>query len=47
VEVLSVKEAGRLAVVRQVLDRQLKRALAAHKLGISVRQAKRLCKLRF
>ena len=42
---MSVKEAGRLTVVRQVLDGQLKQALAAQKLGISVRQVKRLCKL--
>lgn len=42
---MSVKEAVRLAVVRQVLDGQLKQAPAAQKLGISVRQVKRLCKL--
>lgn len=42
---MSVKEADRLAVVRQVLDGQLKQAPAAQKLGISVRQVKRLCKL--
>jgi transposase len=45
VELISVKEAGRLAVVRQVLDGQLKQAPAAQKLGISVRQVKRLCRL--
>jgi len=42
---MSVKEAGRLAVVRQVLEGQLEQAPAAQKLGISVRQVKRLCKL--
>jgi len=41
---MSVKEAGRLAVVRQVLDGQLKQALAAQKLGLTVRQVKRLCR---
>jgi transposase len=44
VELMSVKEAGRLAVVRQVLDGQLKQAQAAQKLGLSVRQVKRLCR---
>lgn len=42
---MSVKEAGRLAVVRQVLDGHMRQAPAAQKLGISVRQVKRLCKL--
>lgn len=41
---MSVKEAGRLAVVRQVLDGQLRQAQAAQKLGLSVRHVKRLCK---
>lgn len=41
---MSVKEAGRLAVVHQVLDGQLKQAAAAQKLDISVRQVKRLCR---
>lgn len=41
---MSVKEADRLAVVRQVLDGQLKQAQAARKLGLSVRQIKRLCR---
>jgi transposase len=44
VELMSVKESGRLAVVRQVLDGQLKQAQAAQKLGVSVRQIKRLCR---
>lgn len=38
---MSVKEAGRLAVVRRVLDGQLRQAQAARKLGLSVRQVKR------
>lgn len=41
---MSVKEAGRLTVVRQVLDGQLRQAQAAQKLGLSVRQIKRLCR---
>lgn len=41
---MSVKEAGRLAVVRQVLQGQLNQAQAALKLGLSVRQIKRLCR---
>ncbi len=41
---MSAKEAGRLVVVRQVLDGQLKQAQAAQKLGVSVRQIKRLCR---
>lgn len=41
---MNVKEAVRLAVVRQVLEGQLKQAQAAHKLGLSQRQIKRLCK---
>lgn len=41
---MSVKEAARLAVVRQALEGQLKQAQAAHKLGLSQRQIKRLCR---
>ena len=41
---MNVKEAGRLAVVRQVLDGQIRQAQAAQKLGLSVRQLKRLCR---
>lgn len=41
---MSVKEAGRLTVVRQVLDGQLKQVQAAQKLGVSVRHVKRLCR---
>ena len=41
---MSVKEAGRLAVVRQVLGKQLSQAQAAQMLGLSVRQIKRLCR---
>lgn len=41
---MSVKEAGRLAVVQQVLDGQLNQAQAAQKLNLSVRQIKRLCR---
>jgi len=40
---MSMKEAGRLAVVRQVLNKQLKQTLAAQQLGLSVRQVRRLC----
>lgn len=41
---MSVKEAGRLAVIRQVQQGQLNQAQAALKLGLSVRQIKRLCR---
>jgi len=41
---MSVKEAGRLAVVRQVLDGHLRQAQAARQLGLSQRQIKRLCR---
>lgn len=41
---MSVKEAERLSVVRQVLDGGLRQAQAAHKLGLSTRQIKRLCR---
>ena len=41
---MSVKEAGRLGVVREALNGQIKQAQAAQKLGLSVRQVKRLCK---
>ena len=41
---MSVKEAGRLAVLSQVLQRQLSQAQAAQQLGLSVRQIKRLCR---
>lgn len=41
---MNVKEAGRMAVVRQVLDGQLKQAPVAQKPGISVRQVKRSCR---
>lgn len=40
---MSVKEAGRLAVVSQVLAGHIKQAHAAQQLGLSVRQIKRLC----
>jgi transposase len=41
---MSMKEAMRLAVVRQVLDEGLSQGQAALKLGLSVRQVKRLCR---
>lgn len=41
---MSVKEAGRLAVVRQVLDGELKQGQAARELGLSTRQIRRLCR---
>ena len=41
---MSGKEAQRLALVRQVLDKQLTQAAAASALGLSVRQVKRLCR---
>lgn len=44
VELMSVEEAGRLGVIRQVLAGQLKQVQAARLLGISVRQIKRLCR---
>ena len=40
---MSVKEATRLAAVRQVLEGRIKQAQAAQRLGLSVRQIKRLC----
>ncbi len=41
---MSVKEADRYAVVRQVIEGQMTQAQAACWLGLSVRQVKRLCK---
>lgn len=40
---MSVKEAGRYAVIQRVLQGQLSQAVAAEQLGIGVRQIKRLC----
>jgi transposase len=39
---LSMKEAQRLGVIEQVLDKRLTQVLAAQQLGVSVRQVKRL-----
>lgn len=41
---MSQKEAGRLAVIEQVLQGQLSQTHAAQALGLSVRQIKRLCR---
>jgi transposase len=43
-ELMSQKEAARLAAVRQVLDGRMSQAQAAQALGLSVRQVKRLCR---
>ncbi len=42
-ELMSHKEVDRFAVMQQVIDKKLRQSAAATRLGISVRQVKRLC----